>query len=154
MGKRGPAAKPTKLKLLHGEKRPSRINYAEPQPEAGAPDAPEWLDPEARAVWDHIVAGLEPTGVLCRVDRDSLAVYCEAVVHHRRAAELVDRTGPLIKGRGKDALVKNPAMQIVRDNAAIVRAFAQEFGLTPAARTQLSTPGRRDDALDASRLLS
>ena len=44
MGRRGPAPTPTKLKLLRGETRPSRINRAEPKP-GGVPRMPERHEP-------------------------------------------------------------------------------------------------------------
>ncbi|MGH3834697.1 MAG: P27 family phage terminase small subunit [Pseudonocardiaceae bacterium] len=34
-------------------------------------------------------------------------------------------------------LVRNPALQIQRDAAQTIRAFAQEFGLTPSARSSV-----------------
>lgn len=152
MGKRGPAPKPTKLKLLHGETRPSQINSAEPQPSPGVPERPEWLDDDAKEMWDLVVGELEPTGVLCRVDGPALAILCESLVHHRQAAERVDREGTLVLGR--QGLVKHPAMQVARDQALVARAFMQEFGMTPSARSQIRVPGRGEEGLSAARLLS
>ena len=41
--------------------------------------------------------------------------------------------------------VKNPALQVQRDSAVQIRAFAQEFGLTPSSRTGVQTRLSTDD---------
>jgi P27 family predicted phage terminase small subunit len=151
MGKRGPAPKPTNLRVLHGE-RPYRINQREPQPSAAMLELPGWLSDPAREVWERLAPDLERRGLLTAWDVDTFAVLCNAVAHHRQAAKLVARSGVLIKGR-KDAVVKSPAMQVIRDTAQTIRAYAQEFGLTPSARSQLIVPeAHRGD--EAERLLS
>jgi P27 family predicted phage terminase small subunit len=48
--------------------------------------------------------------------------------------------------------VKNPWLQIQKESAAIVRAFASEFGLTPSSRTRISVKPPDDD--DLARLLA
>ena len=142
MGKRGPAPKPTALRLLHGD-RADRVNDAEPVPADAPIEAPDYLDDDARAVWERVVPDLVRQHVVTAWDVDSLAVFCTAVVHHRRAVEYVNRTSVLLKGRNDaDPVVKHPAMQIIRDQAAVIRAFGQEFGLTPSARSQLVSPVR------------
>jgi P27 family predicted phage terminase small subunit len=146
MGKRGPAPTPTKLKLLRGNpgRRPIRD---EPQP-TGLPVLPEGMSTAARAVWDRIIRDYEATGVLTGVDADALRVYCEAVVRYEHAAQLLEKSGPLVKGaeRRGGELVKNPLHQIVRDNAELVRAFARELGFTPSARSALSEVKPKGDA--------
>ena len=49
------------------------------------------------------------------------------------------------------APVRNPAVQVMRDQAMIVRAYAQELGLTPAARVALRIPGSMAYAIERSR---
>ena len=139
---------PTRLKVLRGETRPSRLNRAEPAPRAGLPLAPDDLGPAAAEVWRHVLAEMGATGVITGADADVLRLYCEAVARYRQAAALLDQTGPLLQARGHGArageLVKNPLSQIVRDNAVLVRAFARELGLTPAARASLHSGGREE----------
>lgn len=152
MGKRGPAPSPTPLKIIKGEK-PSRINRNEPKPDPSprAPSCPAWLSKDAKAVWGSLAPQLHTKGVLTEWDRESFAVFCEAVVHHREACKLVDSSAILINT--PHGLTKNPALQIVRDQASILRGFAQEFGLTPSSRSGIEMPhGEEYDA--ARRLLS
>ena len=136
MGTRGPQPKPTRLKLLSGETRPSVINYAEPIPGGGPLTAPDDLRPDARAVWERVVDALGATGVLTAADRDILRLYCEAYARYVEAEQMLAKTGPLLKGRDGN-FVKNPLHQIVRDNADAVKKYAREIGLTPAARVGL-----------------
>ena len=133
MGKRGPSAAPTQLKVVRGD-RPSRVNLDEPQPMEGLPACPEGATRAVRDVWDYTIAQLAAMRVVTAADRDSLYVFCEAVVLHREAADIVAQEGVLIEGRLHGGLVKNPACQIMRDAAAVIKAFAGEFGLTPSAR--------------------
>jgi P27 family predicted phage terminase small subunit len=154
MGKRGPAPKPTNLRLLHGD-RQDRINTNEPQPAEGLPVCPTEVSPEVRAIWDYTLGQLATMKLASPADRDALLAYCEAVVTHRRACELLAKSSILIKGL-HGGLVRNPAVQIQRDSALLLRALAQEFGLTPSARSQISFPGAVEvgGGRGASRLLS
>lgn len=151
MGKRGPAPKPTNLRILHGD-RADRINRNEPKPTDAAPECPPWLDDDARKVWDYTLAELTVMKLATRADRDALAAYCTFVVQFERMTRLVNTTGGIIKGR-KDGVVKNPAAQLQRDAAQMMAKFAAEFGLTPRARAEITVkPDVSEDELE--RLLS
>ncbi|WP_051580631.1 phage terminase small subunit P27 family [Pseudonocardia acaciae] len=136
MGKRGPAPRPTALKLLHGERHLDRINPDEPQPRPADLTPPEDAAPAVLAVWRRVVAELEAMNLAFPADADCLRGYCEAVVSHRRACEVLARSGVLVKGLHGN-LVRNPALQIQRDAALTMLRFAQEFGLTPSARSSI-----------------
>lgn len=151
MGKRGPTSKPTNLRVLHGDRK-DRINTNEPVPSVEEVVCPDWLQPEAQDVWDRLAPDLEAKGLLTSWDVDTFAVLCDAIVQYRQASRLVTAGGVLVKGR-RDAAVKNPAMQIVRDTAQTIRAYAQEFGLTPSARSSISLPNP-GNGLGAERQLS
>jgi P27 family predicted phage terminase small subunit len=73
-------------------------------------------------------------------------VYCSAVAQHAAAVALVNNSGTLIQSGGR--AVKNPALQVVRDQAAIIRSLARDFGLTPSARSGISL-GESGDDLEA-----
>lgn len=139
MGRRGPRPMPTKLRLLKGEQRPSRINRRQPVPALRRPACPRHLGPEARRVWRAHAAELHRLGLLTTLDVDTFATFCEAVAMHRRAAEHLG-VGLLMRGY-RDQLVKNPAFQIWRDTGLMMRAFAQEFGFSPSARSSIDVPG-------------
>ena len=150
MGSRGPKPTPTKLKVLRGETRPSRVNRAEPQPVQLFPEPPEHLSDEAKAAWAHVQTTMASTRVITAADADMLELYCESLARYREWSELLGKSGPLIKGARHGELVKNPLVAMVRDTGTQVRALAGELGLTPASRSSL----RADQHADGGRLAS
>ena len=138
MGRRGPAPTPTKLKLLRGETRPSRIDLQTPEPRDRRPVMPPDMDVPAQGVWRRVMREFGPTGVITAADHDALRCYCEAVARYEHAARLLATSGPLVRGARSGELVKNPLHQVVRDDADLVRAYARELGLTPSARNGLA----------------
>jgi P27 family predicted phage terminase small subunit len=97
------------------------------------------MDEAAQKVWRRVVREMRGTDVIANADADVLRCYCEAVARYAQAAEMLARSGPLVRGvhRGAGELVKNPLHQVVRDNADAVRLFARELGLSPSARAGL-----------------
>ena len=155
MGARGPRPKPTALRLLHGD-RADRINTDEPTPEAGRPECPDGVtDPAVRAVWDYTVEQLAVMGTASPADRDALICFCEAVVVHRKASALLARSSVLIRRGDSDVLIRNPAIQIQRDAATLIARYAQHFGLSPSARSEIRNPqGGNTNAKGAERYLT
>jgi len=151
MGKRGPAAKPTNLRVLHGDRR-DRINTSEPQAREALPEPPERMSAAAAHIWAYTLEELAGMRTVTSADRDALVCYCEAVATHRRASELLARSDILIKALHGDRLVRNPLLAIQRDAAHTIRQFAQEFGLTPSARSSIRVGQRPVE--DVERLLS
>lgn len=154
MAKTGRPAKPTALKVLHGESRPSRLNAHEPQPPTTPLEPPPGLSDDARSVWDYYCQQVGAMRLLTSADRDALAVLCNAVVMERRASLILSQSSVIIRGQ-RGNMVRNPAVQVWRDAAAVVKAMCGEFGLTPSARASWAGPGKRDDDdLGVARLLS
>jgi P27 family predicted phage terminase small subunit len=149
MGSRGPAPLPTKLKVLHGERRASRLNDREPQGR-GRPVMPADMTDGAKRAWRRVMRAFGDTRVITAADLDTFRAYCEAVDRYLEAAKLLAASGPVVRGARKGELVKNPLHQVVRDNAILMRALARELGLTPSARTGLQIGGEADaDPFDA-----
>lgn len=138
MGRRGPAREPTALRLLKGETAPSRVNRAAPQPRSTTPVMPSDMTDAANVVWRRVMKEQAP-GVILSVDRDGLRIYCEAVARYEESSRLLATSQPLVRGQ-TGLLVRNPLHQIVRDNADMVKLWARELGLTPAARASLTAP--------------
>lgn len=145
MGRRGPTPTPTKVKMLRGETRPSRLNLHEPMPAPDVPKIPADMDAEAKVVWRRVLRDMRHTGVIRAADADILRCYCEAVSRYAQAARLYAQSGPIVKRDGN--LVKNPLHQVARDNADEIRQFARELGLSPSARVGLRI--EREHALDS-----
>lgn len=154
MARPGPAPKPTRLRVLEGETRPSRLNHAQPVPPEGDVVAPEHLGPDALAVWVATMGQIAAMRLVTPADTEALASYCEAVVQRRRAWAVLQASAPLIRGQ-RGNLVRNPAMQVWRDAATVQAKMAAEFGLTPAARAAWrGAPTTEDDDRRLGALLS
>lgn len=154
MGARGQRPKPTALRVLHGD-RPSRINTEEPIADDGVPVCPT-TDTEVRKIWDYTVGHLTRMGIASPADRDVLLCFCEAVLVHREASAQVAALGVLVPSGPRDngALMRNPALAVQRDSALMIARFAQHFGLSPSARSEITKPrgqtsGAADDYLSA-----
>lgn len=134
MGTRGRAPTPTPLKLLAAVQK-SRINTDEPAPGDGPPDCPS-KNKDVLEVWDYTVRHMDAMGIITTVDRDVLHAYCVAVVAFREAVDIVEKEGSIITS-SHGGLVRHPACQAVKENAMLMKGFAQQFGLTPSARTTI-----------------
>ncbi len=151
MGLRGPAPKPTPLRILHGDNA-NRINYDEPITSEGIPEAPDDLTPAARKVWDYIVHELAVMGCARKPDRDQLRAYCEAVRLHADACKFTT-VGAVVKDPATGQVKVNPAVRIQLAAARTMLIFAREFGLTPSSRSQIKAEKVANDNT-AERLLS
>jgi P27 family predicted phage terminase small subunit len=153
VGKRGPAPKPTQLRVLHGD-RPDRINDAEPIPADGEVTAPEDLSDDARAVWDRLAPDLIRVGVLTPWDVDAFKITCEALARYQQATRLVNGSALLVQG--PNGFVKNPVLVVQREAETTFAQYGARFGLTPSDRSQLKigAPGAGAKGPGAERLLS
>lgn len=159
-GGQGRPAKPTNLKVLHGDRK-DRINDGEPVPAAVEVVPPAWFAEAAAAspegqesaldVWHRMAPDLIDKGVLTTWDVEAFAVYCDVVVRFRQASMEVSRTGMTIDGaRGT---VKNPAVTAAKDYADLMHRYGARFGLTPSDRAGLKVE-RGDPRGGAAKFLS
>lgn len=133
----GPAPKPTHLRLLQGNLSKRPINKKEPKPRAAAPTPPSFLKKEALEEWNRLAPELEGMGLLTIVDGTALAAYCQ--VYHRwlQAERKINREGMVLNAKSRYSQA-HPAMAIAQKSLQLMKAFAAEFGLTPASRTRIS----------------
>jgi P27 family predicted phage terminase small subunit len=150
MGRRGPAPQPTALRILHNNPGKRPFNKREPQPERGRPPCPRWLTAEARKEWKRVVPELDRLGLLTIVDRAGLATYCQAWARYVEAEAMLTQYGSILKSKNSDYIQVSPYATISKQNALLVKAFCQEFGLTPSSRTRLAVPKneKEPDALE------
>ncbi|WNV86581.1 phage terminase small subunit P27 family [Umezawaea sp. Da 62-37] len=152
MGKRGPAAKPTALRVLHGD-RTDRINDREPLPPIGQIACPDWASESAREIWTRLAPDLEQRKVLTTWDVDAFLILCEALARYRNATALVNGSALLVQGGS--GLMKNPALQVQSEAERTFLTYAARFGLTPSDRQSIKVEvGGGDHTQGAGRLLS
>jgi len=119
----------------------------------GLPEPPADLSGEARAEWDRVAPELARMGVLSLIDRAALLVYCNAWSAYTVAVETLRTAGPVLKGKDGQ-LVKNPAAQLVRDQADLMLKYGSRFGLNPSDRARLSVEPDDNPDLDIMRIIS
>lgn len=160
MGKRGPAAKPTNIRYLHGDDKvhPERVNRSEPQPANAEAKPPTWLSKQARKVWKRLAPDLKAKGVLTPWDVEAFASYCDAVVRRAEAAKMLEEQGqvvelPVFNKNGELTgyrTARNPWLLTLNDADAQVQRWGARFGMTPSDRAGIKLPppgGDGDDYL-------
>jgi len=131
--------KPTTLKLLHGSHEGGLQNKvrARLRPAKVAPPCPAFLDEAARKEWRRLEPELVRLGLLTELDQAQFASYCMAVSRWKRAekALVVALTRMTPSGRR----VAKVQLAIAKSEREMVHKLAQEFGLSPAARSRLNS---------------
>lgn len=142
----GPA--PAALRLIGGRKpgRDSGGRAVETPPafKRKPPAAPSWLCAEAKAEWRRVIPGLHRLDLLKPEDRAILAAYCETWANWIIAVKDVRSRGQVLcrtTERGESIYASNPAVTNMRTLGRELRAFAAQFGLTPASEAALGRAG-------------
>jgi P27 family predicted phage terminase small subunit len=170
MGKPGPRPLPANVHQLRGNpsKKPLGAILDEFRPEVEIPDFPSWIWPEAKKEWKRISVELERYGLVSRLDRAALVLYCQAwakmVWAERqltRAMAAADKARAAAEADGReytggDGLMVKTAngnftyshhWVVGRHAAAEVRRYLDLFGLSPSARSRVTASDNRQGRL-------
>jgi P27 family predicted phage terminase small subunit len=142
MGRRGPAPRPRRLKILSGI--PAYRLGGAPVPATGAPRCPAWLSKEAKTQWRAVVPELDRLGLLSRTDGGALASYCQALAELELATLTLEREGRYYRTPAGQVKA-HPALGVQLEAAGRVRVFAAALGCEPASRRRRE-PGPAQDA--------
>jgi P27 family predicted phage terminase small subunit len=141
--KRGPAPKPTALKLLEGS-RTDRVNLDEPKFGEFDENPPACLGAVGKKLWAKLVPILKAGGVLTAGDALALELLCEdyQIVRDIEGAELGETEDP------KDARLALRSADKARDR---LRRWIAEFAMTPSSRSRVkaTAAAEPEDRLDA-----
>ncbi len=137
MGRRGPAPQPTALRILNGNPGKRALPTDEPKPDSSEPFMPAWLDADAREEWRRIVPILLKMGVLTVADGAALATYCEAYSTMGHALGVISEEGTSFTSPKTGVEHLRPEVQIVQQCRVAIKAFCQEFGMTPSSRSRM-----------------
>lgn len=153
--KPGPKPTPTNLKLLRGNPGKRPIRDDEPKPKVKIPECPAEIQGEAREEWDRITKELEVLGLIGDVDRAGIAAYCYCWEQWLQAINGIRKSGLIYyHGRKYDEDGKvtnagypmhNPLLSIANKSMKEMRAWMDEFGMTPSSRTRISTKAARGE---------
>jgi P27 family predicted phage terminase small subunit len=141
-------------------KRP--LNVDEPKPAIALPDIPRHLVGEARKEWKRITPELLRLGLLSRIDRAALAMYCSEWARYVRAELRMARRDELMNEEGAGERARTPQgyemqsvdLQISNKAKEACLRFLIEFGMSPASRSrvqvtpQMPLPGLEEAVAD------
>ena len=151
MGKRGPSAEPTNLKVLKGNPGKRPLNENEPKPAPSLPEKPTWMKLKyykvdetkdrdilkyANEFWDKNTQKLFDLGLLTDIDEESYAIICVSYgewVYCQIKSIIIGAAVEYESGH-----VQQHPYAIRADKAyKKYKGMAQEFGLTPSSRTAI-----------------
>ena len=136
MATRGRKPTPTAIKELEGNPGKRALNDKEPKPQKKAPACPKWLDAEAKKEWRRLAKQMEAMGILTEVDMAAFAGYCQAYARWKQAEERITDRGLVMRTPSVYAQ-QVPYISIAQQYLRLMNQFAEQFGLTPAARSRI-----------------
>lgn len=145
MGKRGPLPKKNVLKVLSGQLPVTKENgINENIVSFEPPRAPDHLTADEKEVWDYTIELLKPLCVLEKIDVGVLDAYCCTYVRWRDVESQIQEMsqhgkihGLLIEG-ATGSMIANPLVTMSRHERAALVTYAQQLGMTPAARMRIN----------------
>ena len=152
VAQRGRKPKPTAVKVLEGNPGKRSLNTGEPKPEKKAPRCPAWLEDEAKKEWRRMAKQLEHLGILTEIDMAAFAGYCQAYARWKEAEEFSTQHGTIVK-TPSGYWQQVPQVSIAQTYLKIMNKFCEQFGLTPSARSRISTDSGEDKQNDEMELL-
>lgn len=138
MGLRGPAPKPTAIRIYEGNPSRRPLNTREPRPEPKMPRCPAYLDAEAKREWKRLAPLLLKMGVLTEADYHSLGNLCQAYSTMVKAQTKLTETGLLLR-TPSGYVQQSPLLSIVTSSVETITKLSREFGMTPASRTRVAS---------------
>lgn len=170
MGSRGPQPLPANVHVLRGNpsKKSAEDLLGDFNPEIEIPSCPAWCWKEAKKEWKRITPELEQYGLISKVDRAALTLYCQAwaefVFHKQRLSADMTRAeaqraeaearGEIYKG-GDGISVATPNGGFTYSHHWVcarraedqVNKFLAAFGMSPSARGRVRTSDNRQQTL-------
>lgn len=170
MAKPGPKPLPSNVHLLRGNpsKKPMASLLDDFQPEVELPGFPSWTWPEAKKEWKRIGAELDRYGLVSKLDRAALVLYCQAWAKMVWAEQMLSRAMKAAEAKrlvaeekgeeytGGDGIMVRTANGnftyshhwVVGNKAAQqVKEFIALFGLSPSHRSGVSISNNRQASL-------
>lgn len=161
MGLRGPKPQSNVIKLLRGNPGRRAIDLSDGvQPVVAVPDAPRHLTKEARKEWRRITVELDELGLISRLDRAALAIYCQtwgrlvlaeqALEAKRRAAEENDADqveAVFIQRTPTGYQRESVLLRIIGRLQQDCDRYLASFGMSPSSRSRVKPSDNRQAEL-------
>lgn len=106
---------------------------------AAAPACPDFLTADAKTEWRRIVGDLVVLGIISKIDRAELAVYCQAWADWKYARKKIAeaRDSGFVETTPSGYKQMSAWMQTANRAEDRMRTAGSSFGLNPAARQRL-----------------
>lgn len=137
MGARGPAPKPTNLRILDGTGRqhPERVPKGEPDPAHVDSTPPSWLKGKGeRKVYREVAGKLERMKLLTEADQMAVA---QLAIYWVKWKALADDATTEVTTTDTGYTATDPRINSMVKLGEKVTALLKEFGMTPSARTRI-----------------
>jgi P27 family predicted phage terminase small subunit len=136
--KKGRKPKPLGLKVLQGTASTEEKRAYMARPPSEPPEPPDFLPVKAREMWDELAPGLHATGRLEPEHKLAMTNLVLAWYMVLSATMILEEEGLIdVDEAHAQRNRKHPVWQIWRDSQAACRAWATEFGLTPASQVRI-----------------
>ena len=135
MGKRGPAPKPTTLKVVDDTFRPDRAPEEPVQTSAAPPKPARYLTPRAKQIFKIMVAKLSELGLATASHGEALNLLVLKLweVEHFRAKLRRGYTYKTKNTGGHTVTKVRPEVQLLKEAVRDAKGLLTEFGLTPSS---------------------
>lgn len=161
MGARGPKPQSNVVKLLRGNPGRRAIDLHDGvQPVVAVPDAPRHLSKEARKEWRRITVELDELGLISRLDRAALSIYCQtwgrlvlaeqALEAKRRVAEEqgLDQAEAIFVQKTPTGFMRESALlRIIGKLQQDCDRYLASFGMSPSSRSRVKPSDNRQGTL-------
>ena len=134
----GPKPEPKNLKLLKGEKRPSRVNYDEPEFESNEIAPTQELSEEELQCWHHALKVLSPGRILTNADCNMLTHLVQAEAQYQEHLAFCKEYGNYASGAAGQKVL-SPAFKAMMEWEKRAADLWKEFGATPSSRTRVKS---------------
>jgi phage terminase small subunit len=163
MGLRGPAPKPTHIRILEGNASRRPLPDNEPVYPVGINERPGGMSLSARRIWDALASELTASGVLRNVDVFALMQLCEDEADlqalRRGMSQMIRELSKKARAQKKEltggAFVQlsrtiegRRTISTIRELSASLIVQRREFGLTPSSNSRIESSGGSMDDID------
>jgi len=143
-GRQGRKPVPTTLKMLRGNPGKRPLSDDEPRPKAKLPAPPSHLSAEAKREWWRLGKQLAAMGLMTKVDRAALALYCQAWARWLEAEVALKKYGVIVKSPNGFPM-QSPYLAVANKAMEQIRAMLTEFGMSPSSRTRVHATPQPDE---------
>lgn len=140
------------LKNARGTYRKDRATTPPVIPPTDDMPAATWISDKAAKEFAELYVELEKYKIVTGLDRIVLLVFASALDTFIDATEQIKREGMVIEKEGEGIRRANPAVKIQAAAVTTILRIADQFGMTPAARSKINVI--QFDNYDADGLLT